>query len=64
MDDPLYDKALQVVKAANPPSITNIQRTLLIGYNRARRLMDAMIEDGTVRTIELPNGVGYRLNRE
>ena len=61
IDDPLYDKAVLVAKAANPPSTANLQRTLLIGYNRASRLMDAMIDNGIIRRIELESGVGYRL---
>ena len=60
MDDPLYEKAVMVVKAANPPSTANLQRTLLIGYNRASRLMDAMIDNGILARVEYEHGVGYR----
>lgn len=61
MDDPLYEKAVLVVKAANPPSTANLQRTLLIGYNRASRLMDAMIDSGILERFEHEHGIGYRL---
>ena len=61
MDDPLYEKALLVVKAAKQPSIANLQGRLLIGYNRARRLMDAMIDNGIVERVEYESGVEYRL---
>jgi len=61
MEDPLYEKAVLVVKAANPPSTANLQRTLMIGYNRASRLMDAMIGNGILERIEYERGVGYRL---
>ena len=61
MNDTLYDKAVMVAKAANPPSIANIQRTLLIGYNRASRLMDAMIDNGILERVQYPNCAGYRV---
>lgn len=61
LKDPLYEKAVLAVKAARPPSTANLQRTLLIGYNRAARLMDAMIDDGILERHETENGVGYRL---
>jgi len=61
MDDPLYDRAVLIVKAAKPPSTAHLQRTLLIGYNRASRLMDDMIQNGILKRIEHENGVGYRL---
>ncbi|WP_324780983.1 DNA translocase FtsK [Thiobacillus sedimenti] len=58
--DELYPKAVEVAKAANPPSISNLQRYLMIGYNRASRLMDYLIEDGIVEQFETENGTGYR----
>lgn len=58
--DELYPKALMVAKKASPPSIANIQRTLMIGYNRASRLMDCLIDDGIVERYETTNGFGYR----
>lgn len=61
MDDPIYDKAVMVVKASTPPSTANLQRTLLIGYNRASRLMDAMIDNGILERFEAERGVGYRV---
>lgn len=44
--DPLYDKAVAVVRANQRASISLIQRHLRIGYNRAARLLEAM--EGTV----------------
>lgn len=61
LKDPLYEKAVLVAKAAKPPSTAHLQRTLLIGYNRASRLMEAMIGDGILERIEYEHGVGYRL---
>jgi DNA segregation ATPase FtsK/SpoIIIE-like protein len=61
MDDPLYEKAVMVVKAANPPSIANIQRRLMIGHNRASRLMDELIERGLIERIEYERGARYKL---
>lgn len=57
--DPLYDKAVQIVRSTNTVSLQNLQSTLQIGYNRASRLIEAMqtrnvisemAEDGT-RTV-------------
>lgn len=46
--DPLYDKAVVLIVARNKASISLIQRTFLIGYNRAARLLEAMEVDGLV----------------
>lgn len=46
--DPLYDKAVMVVRANQRASISLIQRHLVIGYNRASRLMDSMESAGVV----------------
>ncbi len=59
--DNLYGKAVMVAKAANPPSIANLQRTLRIGYNRAKRMMDRMIDDGVIEAFLLENGIRYRV---
>ncbi|ALP62810.1 VapE domain-containing protein [Paraburkholderia caribensis] len=40
--DPLYDKAVRLVSEMKRASISAVQRSLRIGYNRAARLLDAM----------------------
>lgn len=60
--DPLYEKAKLVARGTNRLCVANIQRTLLIGYNRANRLMESMIEDGVVEKYESAyGGFGYKL---
>jgi recombination associated protein RdgC len=46
--DELYDKAVEVVRAHQRASISLVQRHLLIGYNRAAHLMDAMEAQGVI----------------
>jgi hypothetical protein len=53
--DPLYEKAAMVVRAHNRASISLVQRTLFIGYNRAARLLEAMEKAGVV-SVEDQNG--------
>ena len=47
-DAELYDIAKQIVMSSKKASVSNLQRKLKIGYNRAARLMDQMEEDGIV----------------
>lgn len=46
--DPLYDQAVRVVTESRRASISNVQRRLRVGYNRAARLIDAMEQAGVV----------------
>ncbi|MDR2479536.1 MAG: DNA translocase FtsK [Treponema sp.] len=47
-DDPLYDKALEIVMLQGKASASYIQRRLKIGYNRAARLVEEMETKGVV----------------
>ncbi len=47
-DDPLMNKALEVVASAGKASASYLQRRLKIGYNRAARLVEEMEQRGIV----------------
>jgi S-DNA-T family DNA segregation ATPase FtsK/SpoIIIE len=47
-EDPLYDKALEIVMQQGKASASYIQRRLKIGYNRAARLVEEMEHHGVV----------------
>ena len=47
-DDPLYEKALEIVFQQGKASASYIQRRLKIGYNRAARLVEEMEHHGLV----------------
>ncbi|MDR2184662.1 MAG: DNA translocase FtsK [Treponema sp.] len=47
-EDPLYEKALEVVMQQGKASASYIQRRLKIGYNRAARLVEEMEHHGVV----------------
>ena len=55
--DELYDKAIAIVANERKVSTSYIQRRLMIGYNRAARLIERMEEDGM---ISKPNHQGKR----
>ena len=47
-DDPLYEKAMEIVVQQGKASASYIQRRLKIGYNRAARLVEIMERQGVV----------------
>ena len=47
-EDPLYEKALEIVFQQGKASASYIQRRLKIGYNRAARLVEEMEHHGVV----------------
>jgi hypothetical protein len=50
--DPLYEKAVILVRTRNRASLSLLQRELLIGYNRTARLFEAMEAAGVVSTLD------------
>lgn len=50
--DPLYEKAVQVVRAHNRASLSLVQRTLVLGYNRTARLFEAMEKAGVMSALD------------
>lgn len=50
--DVLYDEAVRIVTETRRASISNIQRRLRIGYNRAARMLEEMENSGIVSPME------------
>ena len=55
--DPLYEKALSLIKREKKVSTSFLQRHFAIGYNRAARIVDAFEKKGIVSS---PNAMGRR----
>lgn len=53
--DPLYDKAVAIVRDNASPSISLLQQHLQIGYNRSARLLEEMEKEGVVSALP-PDG--------
>lgn len=51
--DPLYDQAVEIVVETRRASISQIQRRLRIGYNRAARMVEDMEKAGLVSPMEV-----------
>jgi S-DNA-T family DNA segregation ATPase FtsK/SpoIIIE len=50
--DALYDKAVEIVLTTKKASISNVQRQLRVGYQRAARMIDAMENAGLISAPE------------
>ncbi len=50
--DPLYDQAIEIVTTSRRASISNLQRRLKVGYNRAARMIEDMEMAGVVSAPE------------
>ena len=46
--DPLYDDAVSFVTSSRKASISAVQRSLRVGYNRAARMIEVMEQTGVV----------------
>lgn len=57
-EDVLFEEALATVKELERPTISNLQRSLKIGYNRAANLMDQLQTAGWVTEAD-ENGVRH-----
>ena len=61
-EDPIYPQAEMLIKSTEYVCIASIQRQMLIGYNRASRLMDALIKNGVVEQFDSEfGGISYKL---
>ncbi len=47
-DDPLYDRAVELIAREGKASTSFVQRHLQIGYNRAARMIERMESQGVI----------------
>lgn len=47
-DDPVYEQAVQLVRAVGEARLSTLQRRLFIGYNRAANLLETMERHGVL----------------
>ena len=60
--DPLYDKAVQLARTQKRVGLSLLQRTFMIGYNRAARLLEAMERQGVLRLVPDTRGGHWQVN--
>lgn len=54
-DDDMIPRALEVIRSSDRASTSLLQRRLRIGYNRAARIMDTLVEKGLVNKDVMPS---------
>ncbi len=47
--EPLYERAKQEIPTWGSITISNVQRHYRLGYNRAQRMLEALVEAGVLR---------------
>lgn len=60
-EDPLLEQAIALVKEHKRPSTSLVQRRLVIGWDRADRMLAAMEPLGIVKRNTGPTGAPWRL---
>jgi S-DNA-T family DNA segregation ATPase FtsK/SpoIIIE len=63
-DEPLYQQALDVVRAQGTASASMLQRRLRVGYNRAARMIEQMEEEGVIGPADGAKGRPVLVNFE
>jgi S-DNA-T family DNA segregation ATPase FtsK/SpoIIIE len=59
--DERYEEAKSLVLSGKCPCIATIQRRLQIGYNRASRIMEALVANGVLEEVATERGSSYRV---
>ncbi len=52
LDDPLFEKALEIIKGYDEVSASLLQKRLSIGYSRAARILDTIEEQKIIGKAE------------